>query len=298
MGNIFEMLAKELPEVERQTKGIRQLTEHAMTSRLLCLFFGWDWYASKIAFVENDPDEWMHNLKGEKNLNRALYARRVIGLGDAIFTLLKGKFKGSEILKQRFLARATKSCFIETEIASLLAYNGFDVEIVGETGVRGEDFDLAISRDGVTLSVEITGKEDGPITVHTISNTLKSKRTQVPPNRPAVLYMRIPAEWMELTRRGQAIFTEAFVDFFRRSHRFNAVVLVWEQLVSFGTGAFTQMNMWTCYNNHPRHFYPHMALLGLIAAPNGQTSFSYSFFDWLKGVEAKMLAKESEPLSR
>ncbi len=123
----------------------------------------------------------MHDLKGDMVPNRILYARRTIGLGDAIFTLLKGRFKGAGLLRQRFLTRPTKPCFIETEIASLLGYNGLEVEVIGESGMPG--------------------KEDGPLTVQTISNTLKSKRTQVPSIPPAILYMRIPAEWMESPRQ-------------------------------------------------------------------------------------------------
>lgn len=286
MENIFKILARELPDVERQTGNVKQLTEHAMTSRLLALCFGWEWYQQKIVF-RDDPDEWMLNLKGDTSTNRALYGRRVKQLGDAIFTLLKGQFKGADILKQRFLTRATKPCFIEAEIASLLTYNGFQVEVIGETGIRGEDFDLAATRDGVTLSVEITAKEDGPLTFQTVSNTLKGKRTQVPPHRPAVLYMRVPADWMAKPNENQPIFNEAFVDFFQRSRRFNAIILVWEVVVPFTVGAFTQMTMWGCFNNNARHPYPNLSLLTPTMAADGQVQLAYSFTDWLKGLEAK-----------
>jgi hypothetical protein len=287
VGNIFAKLAKELSEVRRQTNGVRQLTEHAMASRLLALFFGWDWYQHKISFRE-DPDEWTHNLKGDTSINRVIYHKRVVQLGDAVFTLLKRESKGGDLLKQRFHTRPTKPCFVETQIASLLAYNGFEVEIVGETGIRGEDFDLAVTRDTVTLNIEITAKEDGrPLTVQTISNTVQSKRTQVPQHRPAILYMRIPAEWKATLRESHAIFNEAFADFFQRSHRFNAIILVWEDVMPFMSGAFTQITMWGCYNNNPRHPYPHMNLLEPMASPDGQVLLAHSFLDWLEGLEAK-----------
>jgi|SRR5712692_6518595 len=94
MSNIYESLAKELVEVDRQTNGVSQLTEHAMASRLLCLYLGWDWYRRKIAF-QDDPDEWMHNLRGDDSqFGRIIYSSRVNRLGDAIFTLLKAGAKG------------------------------------------------------------------------------------------------------------------------------------------------------------------------------------------------------------
>ena len=295
MSNIFETLARELPEVEKQTKGIRQMSEHAMCARLLCLCFGWDWYQQRIAF-QDDPDEWMQNLKHDPDpLRRIIYDSRVIRLGDAAYTLLKGQFTGADAWRHRFLTRPTKPCFAETEIASLFAYNGFNVEVVTETGVRGQDFDLAATRDGVTLSVEITAKEDGPLTVETVRNTLTTKRTQVPADRPAVLYMRIPEEWMRNPIESQAIFSEAYVEFFKKSHRFNAVVLVWEKLVPAVDGAFTGMSMWPCYNNSPRNPYSRLDLLGPTRAPDGRVLLAHSFYDFLKGVEATLL-KNSAPI--
>ena len=289
MGNIFEKLASEITDVEKQTKGIRQLAEHGMCARLLCLYFGWDWYERKVAF-RDDPDGWMHNLKDDPGLGRVVYNSRVVRLADAIFTLLNGRFKGAEDLKQRFLTRPTKPCFAEAEIASLLAYNGFDVEVVTPTGVRGQDYDLAATRDGTTVSIEVTTKEDGPLTVETISNTLDSKRTQVPADRPAILYMRIPPEWMRSRRTGQAVFTQAFVDFFKSSRRFNAVILFWEDVVPFASraGGWTGMTVWGCYNNSPRSPYARMNLLEPITAPDGRVLLAHSFFDWLKKLEAKL----------
>lgn len=276
----------------QQANGIRQLAAHAMAARLLTLFFGYDWYQRKIAFRE-DPDAWMHNQKGDAGTNRILYERRVTQLGDCIFTLLKSQVKGLDALRNRFLTRETKPCYIEAEIASLLAYNGLQVEIIGESGIRGEDFDLAATKDGVTVSVEITAKEAGPLTVQTLTNTLKSKRTQVPSNRPAVLYIRVPAEWDPSLPENHEIFNAAFNDFCRGSRRFNAIVMVWEEVLGFMGGAFTPMTMWACHNNNPRHPYPNVDLLFVPkAAHDGQVLLAHSFFEFLEHLAIAQRAYE------
>jgi hypothetical protein len=291
--NIFISLAQELPQVRQQTNGIKQLTAHAMAARLLTLFFGYHWYEQKIAF-RDDPDEWMHNQEGDTSTNRILYSRRVIQLGDCIFTLLKGQFKGGDALRNRFLTRQTKPCYIETEIASLLAYNGLQVEIIGESGTRGEDFDLAVTKDGVIVSVEITAKEAGSLTVQTLTNTLKSKRTQFPNNRPAILYIRVPAEWDPSLPENHAIFNTAFNDFCRGSRRINTIILVWEEVLGFMGGAFTRMTMWACHNNNPRHPYPNVDLFFLPKATHdGQVLLAHSFLDFLEKLEAKKPDNES-----
>jgi hypothetical protein len=289
-------LMRELILVEQKTGGIRHLVEHGMASRLIYLFLGWDWYQRKIAF-QSSPDEWMLNgdweylknsAKSENDVRRIIYAHRVIRLGDAIYTLIKGKVKGRDILKERFFKRATKPCFIETEIASLLVFNGFEVEIIKESGVKGEDFDLLAKKDSITISVEVTSKEDGPLTVQTIKNTLHSKRNQVPGNRPAVLYIHIPAEWMSNIPKAQTIFSEAIVNFIARSKRFNAVVLVWEHVIPFMKGGFPQLTMWACYNNIPRYSFEGIRLFEPRKGSDGKIRFAYSFLDDLKKYQAKI----------
>src|SRR5260370_36876338 len=114
MANVFLSLAREIADVERQTNGIRQLTEHGMASRLLALYLGRNWYEAKVAFCD-DPDEWMHNRSRDEGIGRIIYFSRVIRPADAIFALLNGRVKDGEVLKQRFLTRPTNQCFIEAE---------------------------------------------------------------------------------------------------------------------------------------------------------------------------------------
>jgi hypothetical protein len=145
MNNTIQLLCEELTRVEAQTKGIHQLVEHGMASRLLCLVFGYDWYNHRVNFRSEDPDEWMLNGNDawlaaypiENDVRRVVHAHRVIRLADAFFTLISSGVKGVDTLKERFLCRPTKPCFIEAEIASLLVCNGFQVEIIKESGIRG-----------------------------------------------------------------------------------------------------------------------------------------------------------------
>ena len=126
--------------------GIPQLVEHGMAIRLLTLVFGYEWYEKKIGFRSEDPDEWMLNgsdawLKVHpmpNDVRRIVYNHRVVRLADAWFTLLMGRVKGLDALKERFLLRSTKPCFAEAEIASMLVFNGFEIDVVRERGVRGK----------------------------------------------------------------------------------------------------------------------------------------------------------------
>jgi hypothetical protein len=86
----------------------------------------------------------------------------------------------------------------------------------------------------------------------------------------------------------QAVFTEAIVEFLGRSRRFNAIVLVWEQVIPFRTGGFPQMTMWACYNNLPRHSFGAIKLFEPRKNADGQIRWAYSFLDQLKAYQAKI----------
>lgn len=257
---------------------------------LLDVVLGRDWLSRKVV-PQARHDEWMQNRLRHQGISSVVRGHRVVRLANALFTLMNPSVAGIDILRNRFHTRPTKSCFIEAEIASLLKFNGFKVEIIGESGVRGKDFDLAVSKDEIALNVEVTGKDGVPFTVKTITNTLKSKRTQIPSTLPAVLYMHVPSAWMRNVHRAQSMFTEAFVDFFKRSHRLNGIILVWEQVVPLAHAGIPQMTFWACYNNNPRHPFDRWDLFDPRVDSRGRPAYAMSFYDWLKGVRAKYQTK-------
>jgi hypothetical protein len=177
--NFVLQLAKDLTELESSTSGVRQVVEVAISVRFLAVVLGTDWATRKLT-PQAKHDEWMQNRLKHKGMSGIVWGHRVVRLANAFHTLLQAHVKGFDILPHRFHKRPTKPCFIETEIASLLTVNGFTVEIIGESGVRGRDFDLSARRDEITLSIEVTGKEGARLTANAIKNTLKHKRTQIP----------------------------------------------------------------------------------------------------------------------
>jgi hypothetical protein len=95
-----------------------------------------------------------------------------------------------------------RALFAEAEIASLLIRNKVPVRIIGESGTRGEDFDMLATVRGVPVSIEVTAIEEGAImSPRSILNRLRSKRKQVPPTRPAILYVVVPSAWMKNYKR-------------------------------------------------------------------------------------------------
>jgi hypothetical protein len=274
-----------------------------MASRLLVLVFGNDWYGQRVKFRADNPDEWM--LNGDdvwlsanpvpNDVRRSVHACRVVRLADALFTLIHGRAEGLDSLKARFLTCPTKPCFMEAEVASLFVCNGFHVKIIKESGKRGEDFDLLATRDGKAVSIEVTSKLGGILTAQTIENTLRAKRDQVSQDRPAVLYMHVPLEWMPDTNTIPT-FDDAIVDFMKRSRRFNAIVFFSEKNIPFLNGALTSQSMRACFNERPRHPFEPRTLFEP-ALIDGKRRMAFSFLERLRNKRTKLQdsSEGSEP---
>src|ERR1700721_1088652 len=187
-----------MTELESTTSGVRQVVEVGVASAFLQVVMGIDWCRRNIRPVAT-PDKWIQNrLRSDAtNTSWIIHFHRIIKLADAFFTLLHSQADGFDVLRNRFHARPTKPCFIEAQIASLQAANGFKVEIVGESGLRGRDFALTATPEAVAVNIEVTSKDEIPLSAKTVRITLKSKRTQLPTTGPPILYMHLPANWMQ-----------------------------------------------------------------------------------------------------
>ncbi len=288
MGEVLDILMRELPLVEAKAAGRRVILEQGMAARLIFLVLGRDWYQKRVMF-RPDPDDWMLNGNDAwlettaipDDVRRIVYTHRVVRLADALYTLITGQAKGLDLLRRRLQTRPTKPSFIETEIASLLVFQGFELEVVGEKGKRGDDFDFLATRGGITVSIEVTSKNVDSLSPKTLRNTLFKKRNQVPPGQPAVLYIHIPAKWMRDARVTQSIFNEALIDFMTRSRRFNAVIFVYEEVIPWLDGGFPRMALRACFNERPRWPFPERNLFEAREIAEGNFSMARSFLDEL-----------------
>jgi hypothetical protein len=242
----------------------------------------------------NRPDPWMLNATrewcelhpvGHPDPRPLLYHNRVIRLANALFTVSRRGMGGLETLRQRFLRRNdTRAAFFEAEIASLLVYNGCKVDVVEESGTRGDDFDLLAKVKGIDVSVEVTSVgEKIPLSIGAFYNRLKSKRNQVPADRPAVLYVNIPGNWMRRSTFSEIVLHAALRRFLFRSRRYNMIVLMWDTPSFNSEGdATVHRRVQPIYNNIARHRIPDVSVFGLKRDMWGTQRMADSFYRYVK----------------
>ena len=278
-----EALSKELDDLETRFGEDRPAIELNLARFFLVILLGVDW-GDKWVNLRPDPDPWM--LNGDRawlakhpvpsDVRRIVWHYRTVRLANALFTLAtEGRTTGYERLRLRFMTRPDmRATFTEAEIASLLVTNRCEVEIVGESGIRGNDFDLLAKVEQTPVSVEVTVISGADLSAKTVSNRLHEKRDQVPGDRPAWLYLHVPAPWMTDDASAYAVFTEAIGKFMTRSQRFNGITLVWEEVIPILTGGIPQMSMRSAHNNRPRHSIPDVTVFTV--KPNAEGKLCYA----------------------
>jgi hypothetical protein len=296
MVNTLDMLMEALDELRGHD---RQIIEINIAALFLNMVLGTNWCSKHVA-LGSDPDPWMLNGNDAwlarhpiaDDVRRLVYYHRVIRLADSLATLLLHPVTGFDALRERIKTRPdTRASFTETEIASMLAYNGCSVQIIEETGVKGKDFDLLASFQGTDVSVEVTAISGGELSAKRILNKLNDKRAQLPQHRPAVLYVHVPADWMRDDALAASAFTEATSKFMSRSRRINLLVLVWEDVLPFMHGGFAHMWLRPGYNNVPHHGIPDLTVFTLKADRDGKLRAAFSLLDRIEAYRQSQAAK-------
>lgn len=248
--DVPEKLAKELIRVGDKYADDLVGQRIAMAYPIIFYYLENPWYVER-ACLHKKPDPFMLNELNEESENRWVYQDRLVSLADALFQLRD--CQNFDVLCERFQDRETKPCFTEATVAKSFSKDGFEVEIVRESGVKGKDFDFLARKDSLEVSVEVTAKDAPELTVATIRNTLDKKRRQVPADRPAILYMIIPEEWTENGAEAERIFSEAMESYFRNSETFNAVCVVWYAKIKLGEGRIFALTYHPFEHPSPRH---------------------------------------------
>jgi hypothetical protein len=245
------------------TKGLDALTEPA--ARVFCAavvvlrhYLGQDFIQQRIA-LSDKPDVFILNDVNGDNDTRLAHMRRVAELAE--FVLALDGSAGFDVLLGRFLRPQLQPTFAEAEAAATFKQHGFTVEIKRETGERGADFDFVAMKDGQPINIEVTAAMTAEFRSQSVTNLLQGKRSQVPDDAPAGLYVLIPLSWFKDGLNVQQELTTVTQAFFRGSRRFNFVCYVWHAFQQ-GNGASVHATVkYPILNDGARHRPPDLSLL-------------------------------------
>lgn len=250
---------------------------YGMAFRVIKHFLGDEWCDRYIRLSER-PDDFMLNGYGNQEAARYIHQKRVVELGDILYSLCLKNRNTLTVIVERFRKRDIRTTYFEAHIASLLLQDGYAIDVREEIGVLGDDFDLNVEKDGMHIAAEVTSKsESSSLTESSLRNTLGDKRRQLPADLPSILFIILPKHWTASTDT-ESILLQATNKFFSRSKRIGCVQFVWELWFDTPIGKASAVGFIPLFHPSPR--FP-LGDIGIVFKP----SVPYDIHTLVKAVQ-------------
>jgi hypothetical protein len=129
----------------------------------------------------------------------------------------------------RLRAGDLESVIAELEAAEMIRMSGIPFRFVKEQSLAGLDYDLEMTLGETVVACETKCKvEDTVLSENTIRNSLEKANSQLPKDKPGVVFLKIPELWTK-DRGGNDLFGRAITSTFRNVKRSSAIVVHWEE---------------------------------------------------------------------
>ncbi len=126
--------------------------------------------------------------------------------------------------------------YAEIEASDFFFRRGIQHEFVTPSGIKGNDYDIRLTTHGVNCEVKHKIEDTAP-SKETLERTLSAAKAQVPLEEPAILFIKIPVEWVRCPEIS-AIVERTKGTFFPRSSNILGIIIHWEEPSSEREGAF------------------------------------------------------------
>jgi hypothetical protein len=136
----------------------------------------------------------------------------------------------------------TRSAFYECFVARMFLDLSFVIMAIGETGVKGDDFDFTALGQGGCICAEVTCLQSAEFSEATIRNALRSKIEQVPKDQANAIFIVLPNGWFDVENAVERIVREVR-RVFNVSRRANLVYFLGEKHDKVTTADGRQLDM-------------------------------------------------------
>ena len=156
---------------------------------------------------------------------------RVVALAEILFNLqdIEGFAHRVQRITKDKREGHVEASLGELEGARLLYISGVNFRFVPEKSAKGEDYDVEAVLDSTNVPCEMKTKlESTGLTVGTIRRALSKARSQLPSERPGVVFLKVPETWPQQPNTLEIV-RAVLNDFFRNTSRVALVVFHWEQ---------------------------------------------------------------------
>ena len=196
-------------------------------------FLGLEWVETHV-MAKAAPSDFFRNDLSSRD-RQDLQSIRVIRLAEMLHNLqyTSGFAKVLQVLK----SDSVEASYAELEVAKLLAWKGQPFRFVTPRGVRGEDYDLEILVNGQIVCADTKCKlETTPRTDQTLYETLREGRKSVPPDKPGILFVKLPQTWIDTFDDSAQILERVCKRYFSNTGRIVSVKFYFQLTMSESDG--------------------------------------------------------------
>jgi len=128
--------------------------------------------------------------------DREIQYFRAVDLGELLFNLQN--IEGFDACVARLKAGDVEPTLAELDVARMLYINDHRFWFVERQNKAGSDFDFRlIFPGGLVACIEAKcNLETADFNTTTIKNALQKARTQLPPNEPGIIFVKLPSQWI------------------------------------------------------------------------------------------------------
>jgi hypothetical protein len=236
-----------------------------VANSIIAHFLGRDWFAAHIRHDARKPGFLNYDFSSDER--REATSFRVIELAESLFNLQNIPGFDETIAQMKGGGDKIEATCAELDFGRFLYIHDVDFRFNLPSGKKGADYDVELIYPG-GLAVPADAKcklESTDIDPHSIGKTLEKGRTQLPPNRPGVIFLKVPQSWVADTAIAAEMVSEG-QRFFRNTDRIISVKFYVSHL-SIGNGVvlhrhavreitnecseFNDGRNWDLFTDHP-----------------------------------------------
>jgi hypothetical protein len=193
-------------------------------------FFGPDWVEENIGLGNKAPGFLRLISSDDDKVESERSAFKIADLGEVLLNLQEidgidlplGKMRNGEI----------EAGYAELDLGRMLYASGVTFRYVKPQQKRGLDYDVEITLpDGCVVCADAKCKiETTAFSEHTVKNSLQTARKQFPEDRPSIIFVKVPAQWLEQKSIGKSL-NDIAKEFLRGTGRIVSVKFYISQLI-------------------------------------------------------------------
>lgn len=224
---------------------------HMMSGYIIVQNLGLDWYQKNCALGGQRVAPFDQNQ--EEDVLALDYHINLVRLGHMLFLLRD--VPGFEHLLADMARRDFEPVFFELHAAALLVQNGYSIQFVRPTGVKGQDYDLEADIDGHCVAVEVKTRRAGPINnTRALKNALSDAKKQLSRTKPGVICVAVTTEYGSVkgAQHNEKEVERTLYDFLSGTKRVNGIIVFWHRWSGNPPVCMTMMKEYRNYNarNH------------------------------------------------